>query len=252
MESSRGRIVILSRVYQTCLAMLQSRGYTLSSAQQDDLKLLPLQIFSRYSAFYNINESQYLTLFTTYLLRQQFRHSVTGKIIQLYYSAESNVEAINKMADATLSEDRSTEIDTIFITRGPLKARNAKDKLISIKQIVTHFREDQLLLDPTRSVFASPHQQLTADDEKKLFTRTVQPGQLPEIHSDDPVISFYGWKPGSTVRVTQLNLPVETLGKETLTYRHVTGPYPKDPNKQRKPLRPQEEEVPTEAAAPSV
>eukprot|EP01064_Diplonema_japonicum_P017573 TRINITY_DN2573_c0_g1_i1.p1 TRINITY_DN2573_c0_g1~~TRINITY_DN2573_c0_g1_i1.p1 ORF type:complete len:246 (+),score=68.00 TRINITY_DN2573_c0_g1_i1:52-789(+) len=223
------------KVRQTCVEMLEDRGYVVTESQ----KVEGMDEFK--SKFCTVQGGQ---------LR------IHRENLSLYAEKEEEMEEIDEsLTEAERAEDeeeriRNRSIMVFFVTDTKLKNHhiNAYYNLLEKKErgcsravIVSptlptnicktafaacdsagkqfeHFLESELLINVRRHELVPKHEPLSSKSKRALLqSMKIKEGQLPRIQLADPLARHFGLRKGNVVKITR---PSETAG-EYVTYRLV-------------------------------
>lgn len=143
------------------------------------------------------------------LLVYYSKHRSTGKQV-------GDAEA----CDFTSQMKEGKFTDGIFITQLPLSSQANETLRTMITQKIWIFFDNQLTFDVTEHYLVPRHELLTREEAKQLLLQArCQPGQLPIIREDDPIVRYYGWPARRIVRIHRYNFFMDVLVRHTVGYR---------------------------------
>lgn len=82
------------------------------------------------------------------------------------------------------------------------------------------FMFDEMLFNPTSHYLVPRHELLTSDEVQELSSH-VDLNKIPWISIEDPIVKYYGYKVGDIIRIHRMNLVLDTIIDEYITYRMV-------------------------------
>ncbi|CAH6420207.1 DNA-directed RNA polymerase subunit RPB5 [uncultured virus] len=110
------------------------------------------------------------------------------------------------IVDASLSSTGTQELSALTLTRWQV------------------FFDEDLTYNPTRHVDTPRHELLSPEErEAKLREMKTDISKLPIIQYGDPVVRYYGWVPGSIIRIHRDDSALSILAPKSINYRVVVG-----------------------------
>eukprot|EP01060_Flectonema_neradi_P030136 TRINITY_DN4308_c0_g1_i1.p1 TRINITY_DN4308_c0_g1~~TRINITY_DN4308_c0_g1_i1.p1 ORF type:complete len:254 (+),score=48.43 TRINITY_DN4308_c0_g1_i1:54-764(+) len=222
-------LVKLYRVRQTCIEMLEDRGYVVTESQKvesvDDFK----------NRFFNVTSDDQVW--------------AKKENLQLYAEKDEEELADDTEADK-LEKSKNRSIMVFFVSTAKLTGKNIKDYYEMLEaevrgcsraiivspslptaqckqaiaaandagKIFEHFLESELLINVSKHELVPQHIPLS-DREKRnlLLALKIDQSQLPRIQHADPLARHFGLTAGNVVKIVR---PSDTAG-EYATYRLV-------------------------------
>eukprot|EP00903_Cladosiphon_okamuranus_P008009 g7727.t1 len=193
------------RVRQTCMKMLEKRGY---NVLQEHVSMTSDAFLKEFGADPQRNN---LTLLV---------EKVDDPMDQIFVffpdDEKVGVKPIRSYSEKMQEEDVKK---AIIVIKGGITpfARSAIQELCAQREVqVEDFKDAELMLDITEHTLVPEHQVLTSEQKSELLKRyKLKDTQLPRIQSTDPVARFYGMQKGQVCKITR---PSETAGRY-VTYR---------------------------------
>lgn len=86
------------------------------------------------------------------------------------------------------------------------------------------FFDYQLYTNPTLHKTTPLHTRLTPDERLKFLSQSrIQPGQMPSLTIDEPIVRYYNWKPGDIIRIERFNIATDKIMvRNSIAYRIVS------------------------------
>ena len=235
----------LSSVKTTQLQLVRDRGYDISeeinllnATQEDFIQLIsnPKNIRSSLNHIYEHPTETFSII----------QHDKEGKIefdkegnkktktikknILVFYLGTTK-EQINKndiveyLAQLKLARLKSLGFfESLLILNVPLsKIANdeLQEKLLNKNVRVQVFLESELTYNPTLSNETPRHVALTESEKKFKLRLKIGYGGLQIINKNDPIAKYYGWTPGTIVKIYRDDSDLHTINDESLNYRIV-------------------------------
>lgn len=113
-----------------------------------------------------------------------------------------------------------------------------KEGIITKTYHVQVFFDDQLTYNPTKHYLVPKHTALTPAEQKEYYARShTRSNQMPILryvdiasrlvekdqkYKIDPIVAWYGWRPGQVIRIDRENFITDTLVEKIITYRQVS------------------------------
>jgi DNA-directed RNA polymerase I, II, and III subunit RPABC1 len=102
------------------------------------------------------------------------------------------------------------------------KARNILSDIQTKKSTIQFFLEDELMYDPTDTVWGSKTEALSPFDRDKFLEQNkIDSNKMPRINLSDPVIKYLGLQKGDIVVQKRKAIIPGTIVKTSLFYRCV-------------------------------
>eukprot|EP00752_Nemacystus_decipiens_P005454 g4943.t1 len=195
----------LYRVRQTCMKMLEKRGY---NVLQEHVSMTSDTFLALFGAEPDRNNMTLLVEKVDDPMDQIFVFFPTDEKV--------GVKPIRSYSERMQEEDVKK---AIIVIKGGITpfARSAIQELCAQREVqVEDFKDAELMLDITEHTLVPEHQVLTSEQKAELLKRyKLKDTQLPRIQSTDPVARFYGMQKGQVCKITR---PSETAGRY-VTYR---------------------------------
>lgn len=195
----------LYRIRQTCMKMLDKRGYNVLqehiSMSSDKFRM----------EFGPDPKREDMTLLVEKV------DDPTDTIFVFFPDDEKvGVKPIRNYSDKMQAEDVKK---AIIVVKGGITpfARSAIQELCAQREVqVEDFKDAELMLDITEHTLVPEHMVLNPEQKAELLKRyKLKDTQLPRIQTTDPVARFYGMQKGQVCKITR---PSETAGRY-VTYR---------------------------------
>ncbi|CAB1120373.1 unnamed protein product [Ectocarpus sp. 6 AP-2014] len=193
------------RIRQTCMKMLEKRGY---NVLQEHVSMTSEAFLQQYGPEPNRHD---LTLLV---------EKVDDPMDQIFVffpdDEKVGVKPIRSYSEKMLEEEVKR---AIIVIKGGITpfARSAIQELCAQREVqVEDFKDAELMLDITEHTLVPEHQVLSSEQKAELLKRyKLKDTQLPRIQSTDPVARFFGMQKGQVCKITR---PSETAGRY-VTYR---------------------------------
>ncbi|CAM9239698.1 unnamed protein product [Ectocarpus sp. 12 AP-2014] len=194
------------RIRQTCMKMLEKRGY---NVLQEHVSMTSEAFLQQYGPEPNRHD---LTLLV---------EKVDDPMDQIFVffpdDEKVGVKPIRSYSEKMLEEEVKR---AIIVIKGGITpfARSAIQELCAQREVqVEDFKDAELMLDITEHTLVPEHQVLSSEQKAELLKRyKLKDTQLPRIQSTDPVARFFGMQQkGQVCKITR---PSETAGRY-VTYR---------------------------------
>ncbi|CAM9366749.1 unnamed protein product [Pylaiella littoralis] len=194
------------RVRQTCMKMLEKRGY---NVLQEHVSMSSETFLEEFGAD-PIREN--LTL-----LVEKVDDPMDQIFVFFPEDEKVGVKPIRSYSERMQEQDVKK---AIIVIKGGITpfARSAIHELCAQREVqVEDFTDAELMLDITEHTLVPEHQVLTSEQKGDLLKRyKLKDTQLPRIQMTDPVARFYGMQQkGQVCKITR---PSETAGRY-VTYR---------------------------------
>ncbi|CAM9366901.1 unnamed protein product [Ectocarpus sp. 4 AP-2014] len=194
------------RIRQTCMKMLEKRGY---NVLPEHVSMTSEAFLQQYGPEPNRHD---LTLLV---------EKVDDPMDQIFVffpdDEKVGVKPIRSYSEKMLEEEVKR---AIIVIKGGITpfARSAIQELCAQREVqVEDFKDAELMLDITEHTLVPEHQVLSSEQKAELLKRyKLKDTQLPRIQSTDPVARFFGMQQkGQVCKITR---PSETAGRY-VTYR---------------------------------
>lgn len=110
----------------------------------------------------------------------------------------------------------------LFISKNTVgaQAQHLIDALTAVNTLV--LKDENMLYSPTEHVLYDPHQAMTPEETTRFLREAnLTPGLMPVIRNSDPIVSNFGWPPGTLIKIFRTNTFTETVAKRSVYYRIV-------------------------------
>lgn len=206
----------------TQLQMVQDRGYPLHDDEEDILS----RDFDNFVNYVNYrcqteNKSVRNVLARIYDLQDEAGRSI--KRLVVFYGGKNpnqqhiSVEVVRAFV-GVIKQLSPTE--AILIVDGPLSTAGNDQLAVVTTTAVQIFDESDLTYNPTHHVDVPRHELLSPEETKsKLIEMRADKSKLLIIKADDPIVRYYGWKPGGLVRIYRDDRAISILGGKSINYR---------------------------------
>lgn len=205
----------LFEIKKNQLKMVHRRGYDISREEN----VLKTDVDNFLAAYIPFAEQQGKTFRN--ILTQIYKKA-DGQALLVYYAdtppdktslgvdgIKDVVEMMRGIGNAIIITAKSLSPDAVKNIRG-LVAYN-----------IQVFMEDELSFDPTEHVLVPEHIPLTREEQQAFLSRNdLSIDQLPSIKVTDPIIRYYGMRPGDIVQINRTNM-YETMITYTTVFRAV-------------------------------
>jgi DNA-directed RNA polymerase subunit H (RpoH/RPB5) len=187
--------------------MLQDRGYTIPPEEQNVTK------FKKYNNVYKKNSFLAKGEENRFFLEEKI-----NKTLYVHYLDEDNLtnsltEFVNTMAD----NDKGILIGS---TPKELEKKKYKEILYDLQlKPYEHFEEQDLYYNVSKHVTVPKHEKI---NKSTIIPSMVNINQLSKILNTDPIVRYYGWKPGNVIKITRNHTNLNLLVNEDIGYRVVT------------------------------
>lgn len=148
---------------------------------------------------------------------------------------------IQKLRGLIIISDTDLSTTSAKLLAG-IKAGKVADKPGDMVQTKTYpvqfFFDDQLIYNPTEHYLVPKHIALTPEEQKDYYERShTRPNQMAILryvdiasrlvekdqkYKIDPIVAWYGWRPGQVVKIERVNFITETLVERSVTFRRVS------------------------------
>lgn len=233
----------LFSVKRTQVEMMSDRGNLIPENEivmflEDPDAMIPTQRLI--SAFIREYVSHETNTFSRETLTQSYADD-NGQVTYIYFApftfkSKQGVNVITSFIEAATSIGAKRAI--IITSEG--FTSDAQRQIESVADpIIQIFYDFQLQANPTRHKLVPPHTKLSDDERREKLTKSrIEPRQLKNFSIDDPIVKYYGWRPGDLIRVNRTNLATNrVMVRNTISYGVVTQnrfDQEKAPNKKKK------------------
>jgi DNA-directed RNA polymerase subunit H (RpoH/RPB5) len=214
-------------IKKTQLQMVRDRGYEIS---QDELSILNTNlegftIYINHLAASNPRSSVRSLLSRSYVSKLP---NGSTKSMLVYYGGKSNPQQKQVSADVVREFigliQRYAISEAILIIDAPLSSTgdNELNALTLTKWQV--FFDSELTYNTTLHVDTPRHELLSPEETKlKLQELRADLSRLLILKATDPVVRYYGWLPGSLVRIYRDDQTIGILCPKSINYRVIVG-----------------------------
>lgn len=100
---------------------------------------------------------------------------------------------------------------------------NANALVKNVKNVYLQvFKEEELTYNPNDRVDVPKHQKLTEEEASEVLLELgVQRFQLDQATTEDAIIKYYGWRPGSIIMIERVEKYLNVMVPKTIAYRVV-------------------------------
>jgi DNA-directed RNA polymerase subunit H (RpoH/RPB5) len=207
----------------TQLEMVQDRGYVLT---EDEADLLLARDFNEFVMHVNRLVQEHQKSVRSALSRMYELRDAEGKLIKTMLVFYGNKNPSQKQISVEVVRQFVTLIqrynftEAVLIVDAPLSS-TSNDEL---KAVVTTkyqvFQESDLTYNPTRHVDVPRHELLSPEEtQAKLIEMKADKSKLLIIKADDPIVRYYGWKPGGLIRIHRDDRAISIIGSKSINYR---------------------------------
>ena len=205
----------------TQIQMLRDRGYQITDNEAAVLTLDLDGFIDYYTKVAELNKCSFRSALTSVYTTPD-----GGKRAIVYYArppAGKNLttEEVNLFI-STFSAETPPYDTAILITPLTLIA-NARERLeLLITVSIEVFLDKQLVSNVTHNKWVPQHELVPAAEVPDLLKRLRATfNQLPIIKKDDPVVRYYGWRPGGIVKIYRKMYVLDVLCQSTIFYRAI-------------------------------
>ena len=226
-------VVRLHRVRQTCVEMLEDRGFLI----REDHKVQNVQDFKE--RFTSQQEGQLWVKKEgqdgLFLYAEKDQDSLPdgatpedrdermlNKSIMVFFVADTKLQGLHIRNFYGSLEKHEGGCSRCIIVSPSHPTSQAKTAIAEAEKnagkVFEHFLESELLINVSKHELVPKHQPLLYREKVKLLEALkIKEGQLPRIQQNDPIARHFGLRKGNVVKITR---PSETAG-EYVTYRLV-------------------------------
>lgn len=218
----------LMKVKKTQIEMMRDRGYNVN----DELEILGYQP-SQFEDHYNkIMATNKVASFQAALNKVYF--SADGTPVYVYYpdmptgkqiTSAQIAPLINLLEPIITGTEKTYRVRHVIIIAGATIHSDARNNLAKLKDInIETFLYDQLYSNPT-GFFMTPKHELLSPEEAKEYLKQkgFKPTDMPQLSFQDPIVRYYGAKPGRIFRITRTNLAYESIVGEHIVHKMVVA-----------------------------
>lgn len=214
------KIQNLFDIKKTQIELVRDRGYVISPVEEG-LLTATLEQFQAYLQTLkqaNPNSTDRVRLSRSYI--------AGNKILAVFFISTTEQDqkqipsgVITDIVNLAI-EKRFAEL--LLIIDKPLSTRGNEVLQTLTTTTSQIFFDSDLVYNPTKSVDVPRHEPLTREQAAlKLQEWRVDISKLLIFESSDPIVKYYGWPPGTIVRVHRNDNSVNTLSAESINYRVV-------------------------------
>eukprot|EP01061_Rhynchopus_euleeides_P003035 TRINITY_DN12346_c0_g1_i1.p2 TRINITY_DN12346_c0_g1~~TRINITY_DN12346_c0_g1_i1.p2 ORF type:complete len:272 (+),score=86.92 TRINITY_DN12346_c0_g1_i1:104-817(+) len=222
-------LVKFYRVRQTCVEMLQDRGYEPTDSQLVESLEDFTERFTKSEGGQMWLRKEDLRLFGERPDPEEeeivddkpedIEERRLNRSIMVFFVAEPKFSHahIRNYYNMLEKDDRGCSRGIIVSAARPTSQCNtAIEACATSGKIFEHFLESELLINVSRHELVPKHQPLNLKEKRTLLDALkIKEGQLPRILAADPIARHFGLRKGNVVRITR---PSDTAG-EYVTYR---------------------------------
>lgn len=159
-------------------------------------------------SYESLDKSNKRTMLVYYGSKTSSHKQVSAEVVREFVALATRYgvyEAI-LIVDAPISSTGNDSLSTLKLTRWQV------------------FYDIDLTYNPTRHI-DTPRHVLLSPEERDAKIREMKTGLsgLPIIQLDDPVVRYYGWPPGSLIRIYRDDSALSILAPKSINYRVVIG-----------------------------
>ena len=220
------RVQQLFNIKKTQLEMVRDRGYDIGDEAQ--ILQMSLENFIQYVTQITIQHktSPRAALSRSYLTREDVPGPKRSMIV--YYGGKTNPQQKQVPAEivrefiALIQKYGVTE--AILIVDAPLSSSGNLEltALVSVKWQI--FDDTNLTYNPIKHVDVPLHELLSKEEaDAKIREMKTSYSQVLIMSAKDPVARYYGWTPGSLIRIHRDDSAVSILSPKSVNYRYIHG-----------------------------
>ena len=226
-KCTQEELVKFYRVRETCIQMLEDRGYRPTQCQMVSNLLEFKERFTRVENDQLLVSKDDLRLYAERdptpeeeddTKEDHAERAMNQSIMVFFVSQPKFTHAHIRHYFDLLEHQESGCSRGIIVSaaRPTAQCNTAIEACASSGKIFEHFLESELLINVSRHELVPQHRPLTGKEKRKLLEALkIKEGQLPRILSADPVARHYGLRKGNVVKIVR---PSDTAG-EYVTYR---------------------------------
>ena len=209
-------------IKKTQIQLVRDRGYVISPEEE----ALLTATSDQFSAYMQTLRQAYPNFTDRTRLSRSYINAAGTKSMAVFFIARTEQtqkqipSEIMRSIVNTVIESRSTEL--LLVVDVPLSTHgNELLQTLTLTKWQVFFDSD-LVYNPTESVDVPRHELLTPEQAAaKLQEWKVDISKLLISESSESIVKYYGWPPGSIIRIHRNDSSVNSLGSESLNYRVV-------------------------------
>lgn len=231
----------LLKVKKTQLEMIRDRGGDITSEEG----LLTFESDN------DEHVNNFINIYQAYVTAQKipFRRALNriytlksgARILVYYASPESGTSklGVGPLKEVLGEAKKIEQLQTLIVITEVDLSPDAYKAILDVKiYFIQHFYDDNLKYNLTKHKFVPQHRALSDEEARDFLTRNgLKPGQLPILkfvdpltrltdkdrkRITDPVISYYGFRPGQIIEIHRVNFITETLAERQTVYKIVS------------------------------
>lgn len=148
-----------------------------------------------------------------------------GEITYVFFAPETKGTQGKAQVEQFLTNVRKIRANVGIIISNADFTSSAKEELRKpILTTIQKFFDYELYINPTQHELVPPHEKLSVEEKRaKLAESKSQPSQILVLTSNDPIVRYYGWKPGDLIRVKRVNRATDrVMAKKSTIYRFIS------------------------------
>ncbi|KAJ9473440.1 DNA-directed RNA polymerases I [Diplonema papillatum] len=228
-ECTQEAMVKFYRIRQTCIEMLEDRGYVVTES-------LKLEGIDEFKAKYTTSQAGQLWVHKENLRLYAEKDAVAdqdddlpsdreerqqNRSIMVFFVAEPKLQGSHISRFWTLLEKEERGCSRAVIVTPTVPTAHCKTSMAACEasgKYFEYFLESELLVNVSKHELVPKHEPLVDKQKRALLADLkIKEGQLPRMLMADPIARHFGLRKGNVVKITR---PSETAG-QYVTYRLV-------------------------------
>ena len=199
---------LYQKLKHNSIVMLQDRGFGISQNERNILTMSTQEFLDYYGP--SISVSLFDKLYT----------DTKGNTVYVKFVEIDGQIGIELMRN-TINEMYNKKINhLILVSKTKLTSDSRKwiNELPSLRIDIFLFGE--MIKNPTNH-FLVPKHQKASEQEVNSLNQQLSDKRIPQISVEDPICKWYGWLPGTIVRIDRLNLSLPMMVNQSVSFRKV-------------------------------